>query len=97
MWLTRFDIRIRANTVPRLQHQLRELGQGTQVPLWDRLGSLEMPVLIVTGQWDRTYSDLGARMAGAIGDNASVAVIPKAGHALHLERPAAVARDVRAG
>jgi 2-succinyl-6-hydroxy-2,4-cyclohexadiene-1-carboxylate synthase len=94
--LAQLDVRVRANTVPRLQHQLRELGQGTQVPLWDRLRSLEMPVLIVTGQWDRTYSDFGARMAAAIGDNASVAVIPKAGHALHLERPAAVAHEITA-
>jgi len=92
--LSQLEVRTRANTVARLQHQLRDLGQGTQEPLWDRLGSLEMPVLVMTGQWDRTYSDLGARMAAAIGDNATTAVIPKAGHALHLERPEAVAHEL---
>jgi 2-succinyl-6-hydroxy-2,4-cyclohexadiene-1-carboxylate synthase len=88
------EIRTRGNTVARLQHQLRELGQGTQAPLWDRLGSLEMPVLVLCGQWDRTYSDLASRMASAIGDNATLTVIAKAGHALHLERPQEVAHEV---
>lgn len=85
------DIRRRAYTVGRLTHQLRVLGQGEQAPLWDRLGELEMPVLIVCGQWDRTYTDLGARMADGIGANAQLVVVPKAGHALHLERPQEVA------
>jgi 2-succinyl-6-hydroxy-2,4-cyclohexadiene-1-carboxylate synthase len=92
--LSQLEIRTRGNTVARLQHQLRDLGQGAQEPLWGRLGSLEMPVLVMTGQWDRTYGDLGARMAAAIGDNATIAVISKAGHALHLERPEAVAHEL---
>ena len=90
------EIRTRGNTVARLQHQLRELGQGTQPPLWDRLGSLEMPVLVMCGQWDRTYSDLATRLAGAIGANATLVVIPKAGHAVHLERPQEVAHELTA-
>jgi len=88
------DIRRRAYTVARLTHQLRTLGQGEQAPLWDRLSTLEMPVLILCGQWDRTYSDLGARMAAAIGPNAQVRVVAKAGHALHLERPEEVAHEL---
>ena len=92
--LSQLEIRTRANTVPGSSTSCRDLGQGTQEPLWDRLGSLEMPVLVMTGQWDRTYNDLGTRMAAAIGDNATIAVIPKAGHALHLERPEAVAHEL---
>jgi 2-succinyl-6-hydroxy-2,4-cyclohexadiene-1-carboxylate synthase len=88
------DIRRRAYTVARLTHQLRLLGQGEQAPLWDRLSTLDMPVLILCGQWDRTYSDLGARMAAAIGANAQVRVVAKAGHALHLERPEEVAHEL---
>jgi pimeloyl-ACP methyl ester carboxylesterase len=88
------DIRRRAYTVARLTHQLRILGQGEQMPLWARLGALEMPVLILCGQWDRTYSDLGARMAAAIGANAELVVVSKAGHALNLERPADVAHEL---
>ncbi len=88
------EVRTRGNTVARLQHQLRELGQGTQPPLWDRLSTLDMPVLVMCGQWDRTYSDLATRLTGAIGPNATMCVIPKAGHAVLLERPAEVAHEM---
>ncbi len=94
--VAQLDIRARQNTVARLQRQLRQLGQGAQAPLWDRLRTLDMPVLVLCGQWDRTYSDLGARLVDAIGDNAALAVIPKAGHALHLERPMEVAHELTA-
>ncbi|HEY8218324.1 MAG TPA: alpha/beta fold hydrolase, partial [Acidimicrobiia bacterium] len=88
------DIRLRAYTAGRLAHQLRALGQGEQEPLWDRLPSLEMPVLIMCGQWDRGYTDVATRMAAAVGDNAQLVVLPKAGHALHLERPDEVAHEL---
>ena len=89
--LAMVDDRIRRNTVHRLAHQLRALGQGAHEPMWDRLGQLEMPVLLVSGQWDRTYTDIAARAAKAIGNNADVVMIEKAGHSLHLERPAELA------
>jgi pimeloyl-ACP methyl ester carboxylesterase len=53
-----------------------------------------MPVLVMCGQWDRAYSDLAARMASAIGQNATLTVVPKSGHALHLERPQEVAHEL---
>ncbi len=81
----------RRNSVARLTHQLRVLGQGTQPSLWDRLAKLTMPVLIVTGAYDKQYTDIALRMAAAIGPHARVATIPGAGHAVHLEKPAEVA------
>ena len=83
--------RRRGNTVSRLAHQLRALGHGAQDSLWDRLGSLEMPVLLVTGAYDRKYNDIADRMAEAIGDHARREVVGRAGHAVHLERPEEVA------
>lgn len=88
--------RRRGNTVQRLAHQLRELGQGVQQPLWDRLGELEMPVLVVAGGYDRTYSTIGRRMASEIGSNAQLVIVDRAGHALHLEQPQALAHELRA-
>jgi 2-succinyl-6-hydroxy-2,4-cyclohexadiene-1-carboxylate synthase len=88
------DIRRRGFTGARLAHQLRALGQGTQDPLWDRLETLQMPVLVMCGQWDRTYMDLATRMVAAIGENARLLVVPKAGHAVHLERPDVVAHEL---
>jgi 2-succinyl-6-hydroxy-2,4-cyclohexadiene-1-carboxylate synthase len=81
------DDRRRGNTVQRLAHQLRVLGQGAQEPLWDRLGELAMPVLLVAGGYDRAYSETAQRMATAIGSNAEVTILPRAGHAVHLEQP----------
>lgn len=66
---------------------LRFLGTGSQEPLWDRLGELAMPVLVVAGERDDKFTRIGRRMAEAIGDNAEFAVVPDAGHAAHLERP----------
>lgn len=88
------DIRRRGNTVHRLAHQLRALGPGTQEPLWDRLSELEMPVLIVTGAYDRKFLEIAERMAAAIGSSATLVTIPRAGHAVHLERADEVAAAV---
>jgi 2-succinyl-6-hydroxy-2,4-cyclohexadiene-1-carboxylate synthase len=79
--------RIRGNTVNRLTHQLRTLGAGAHEPMWDRLSGLGMPVLLVSGQWDRAYTDIARQMGTAIGGDTTVRVIEKAGHAVPLERP----------
>lgn len=85
------DARRRGNSVERVTHQLRALGQGVQPSYWDRLGRLDMPVLLVTGAYDRKYRELADQMAAAIGDHARTVTVPNAGHAVHLEQPAAVA------
>ncbi len=76
----------RRNTPAGLASSLRLAGAGTQEPLWDRLGELTMPVLVLTGATDPRYQALGARLAVASGG--TLAVVPGAGHALHLEQPA---------
>ncbi|HUO48518.1 MAG TPA: alpha/beta fold hydrolase [Acidimicrobiales bacterium] len=86
----------RANDAIALASSLRLCGTGTQAPLWDRLGSLAMPVLVVAGILDERFAATGRRMARAIGPNATLALVPGAGHACHLERPAATARIVEA-
>jgi 2-succinyl-6-hydroxy-2,4-cyclohexadiene-1-carboxylate synthase len=77
------------NTVDGLVSSLEQAGTGTQDPSWHKLPTLAMPVLVVAGALDEKFAALGARMAGAIGDNATLALVPGAGHAAHLERPAA--------
>ena len=77
----------------RLQHApaglaaaLRCFGVGAQEPLWDCLPALRMPVLLVTGAADRRYRALAVAMAARV-PGARVAVVPAAGHAVHLENP----------
>jgi 2-succinyl-6-hydroxy-2,4-cyclohexadiene-1-carboxylate synthase len=83
------------NTGPGLASSLRLAGTGTQRPLWDDLGGLTMPVLVITGQHDEKFCDLGARLAGAVGSNATHVVVNGTGHSLQLQEPARVARLVR--
>ena len=70
-----------------LAASLRLAGAGTQEPLWDRLGELSMPVLILAGGLDAKYCALARRMVASIGSNAELQIVPGAGHACHLERP----------
>jgi 2-succinyl-6-hydroxy-2,4-cyclohexadiene-1-carboxylate synthase len=74
------------NTVDGLASSLRLAGTGTQQPLWDRLATITAPTLIVTGQLDRRFHELGDRLASAMPGAARVE-IPGAGHAVPWERP----------
>jgi 2-succinyl-6-hydroxy-2,4-cyclohexadiene-1-carboxylate synthase len=84
------DERVRGNTVDSLTYQLRILGQGSQPSNWERLGELQIPVLLIVGELDAKYVDLAHRMARAMPD-ARVETVAAAGHACHLERPEVVA------
>jgi 2-succinyl-6-hydroxy-2,4-cyclohexadiene-1-carboxylate synthase len=85
--------RKQANTVETLTHQLRVLGQGAQPDNWPRLHALGMPALLLAGALDAKYMGIAQGMGTQIAD-ARVDVIPDAGHACHLEQPAAVAHAV---
>jgi 2-succinyl-6-hydroxy-2,4-cyclohexadiene-1-carboxylate synthase len=86
---------VRAQQAGRLSHDPRDLaamlratGQGTVEPLWDRLGELSLPVLAIAGARDEKYADIAERIAAAV-PNGRAALVAGAGHAAHLERPAA--------
>jgi 2-succinyl-6-hydroxy-2,4-cyclohexadiene-1-carboxylate synthase len=75
---------------------LRALGPGAMPPLWDHLGELTMPVHVVAGERDERYVALGRRLAEALPD-ATLTVVPGAGHGLPREAPDAVADAIAAG
>ena len=77
----------RENTVDGLAESLRQAGTGSQDPLWERLGRLEMPALVMAGADDAKFSAEGSRLVDSIGDNATLVLVPGAGHAAHLEQP----------
>jgi 2-succinyl-6-hydroxy-2,4-cyclohexadiene-1-carboxylate synthase len=77
----------------RRQHQaaglaasLRQFGQGSCPDLWPQLGTLSMPVLLLTGSLDTKYGDIAARMARQLG-HCQWTDVPGAGHMPHLEAP----------
>lgn len=67
-----------------LANSLRGMGTGVMEPLWDRLGEIDMPVLLVTGETDSKFEAIAKRMAELL-PNAVHEIIPDAGHAAHLE------------
>lgn len=94
---TTHDAEVRgANTAAGLASSLENSGTGEQEPLWDRLATLEMPVLVVTGENDAKFGAIGERLVAAIGENASHVVVPGAGHAVPFERVAVFAALVSA-
>jgi 2-succinyl-6-hydroxy-2,4-cyclohexadiene-1-carboxylate synthase len=82
------------NDARSLAASLRGLGPGAQPPLFDDLPRLDVPVLLVVGALDRTFvahaRDLERRLPSA-----EVLEIADAGHAVHLEQPAAFVEAVR--
>jgi len=88
------------NTAAGLASSLRATGTGSQLPLWERLGQLQMPVLVVAGELDDKFLAIAERTSEAIGPNARVIVVAGAGHAAPFEQPdafAALVRDFVAG
>ena len=86
-----FETRLAENSCAGLASSLRLAGAGVQESLWKRLGELDMPVLAIAGSEDRKYASIARRMVREIGTNAQVAIVERAGHAAHLERPDALA------
>ena len=84
----RFEDERRRNTAEGLATSLERAGTGSQEPLWDRLATIDVPVLLVAGQDDARYVDLAFRTSAAIGIGTEISTIPFAGHSVHLEQPA---------
>jgi len=65
---------------------IRELSPGRQPSLWEDLDSLPMPVMLMAGALDSKYSEMMAVMKARI-PQATVEIVPDAGHNIHLEKP----------
>ncbi len=70
----------------QMARSLEEFGAGTMLPVRDRLHTLPMPVLAITGALDITYTDLWAGIASEA-PNIRHAIVPNAGHRVHLDNP----------
>ena len=72
------------NTEQGLANSLRYAGTGAQTPLWDQLKNLQMPVLIITGERDKKFTDIGREMKTEI-PNCEYREMSGVGHTCHLE------------
>jgi 2-succinyl-6-hydroxy-2,4-cyclohexadiene-1-carboxylate synthase len=78
------------STPAGLAAALRGLGTGALPSLWDRLPLLPMPVTLIAGQRDHKFTAIARQMAQRL-PHAEVRTVPNAGHAAHIEQPAAIA------
>jgi 2-succinyl-6-hydroxy-2,4-cyclohexadiene-1-carboxylate synthase len=91
------DALVEAQRPGRMSHEpaelaslLRTAGQGTLEPVWHETVSLELPLLAVAGSRDEGYASAARRMAETA-PRGRAAIVPDAGHAPQLQRPAEVA------
>ena len=77
---------------PRLlANLLRTAGQSSLPGLWDELGRLPIPVLALAGEHDDRYMTAARRIA-LLAPRGEARPVMGAGHAAHLEQPAATAQ-----
>jgi 2-succinyl-6-hydroxy-2,4-cyclohexadiene-1-carboxylate synthase len=81
------------NTPEGLARALIGLGTGALPSLWDRLGEISTPVVLVVGERDQKFREIASRMAEDLPD-AQIVVVPGVGHAVHLEAPEQVAEII---
>ena len=79
------------NHVAGLACSLRGMGAGVMEPVWDDLARVSAPCTFVAGQLDHGYVASARRLAAAV-QHGQVALVLRAGHAAHQERPDAFAR-----
>ncbi len=77
-----------------LASSLRLAGTGTMDPLWDQLGAVDVPVLVIAGADDAKFASIASEM-DALLPHATLAVIGGAGHTVHLEQPSATIACIR--
>jgi 2-succinyl-6-hydroxy-2,4-cyclohexadiene-1-carboxylate synthase len=74
------------NRPDALAAALRAFSVGGQPSFWDRLDEVAAPTLLLTGEEDVKFTDTARRMSERM-PKATHAIVPGAGHAVHLERP----------
>jgi pimeloyl-ACP methyl ester carboxylesterase len=86
------DQRLQNNALG-LAMSLRGMGAGQQTPLWWHLPRITQPVQLIVGELDARYRGIGERMQSLL-PKANLAVVPEAGHTVHLDQPARFVRLV---
>jgi len=78
-----------------LANSLRGMGAGQQTPLWPVLPQLPARVVLIVGERDARYCAIAQRMHALL-PASQLAVVPEAGHTVHVDQPEAFVGLVRA-
>jgi 2-succinyl-6-hydroxy-2,4-cyclohexadiene-1-carboxylate synthase len=83
-----------SNRAHGLANSLRGAGTGVQPALHPWLPTLTIPVLLICGALDQKFCSIGREMERLL-PRARLAIVPAAGHTVHLEQPALFVALVR--
>ena len=78
-----------------LAASLRGFGSGRMPPVWSHLSNITARTLLIAGEDDPKYVGIHREMARILPNAVSLG-IPDAGHAAHLENPAATLAEIHA-
>lgn len=82
------------NNPSELAKSLIQMGTGMQPNLWQKLKNHHNPLLLILGEYDRKFVEINQEMA-TICQTARLAIVPDAGHNVHIENPNAYAHAVK--
>ena len=86
--------RLKSNPIG-LANTLLAIGPGAQPPINELLPAVNIPVLCITGEYDRKFTTIARRMCEKL-QRGQLEVIPGTGHAPHIEKPSAFNKVVLA-
>lgn len=69
-----------------LANSLKGIGTGSQPSYWDNLATINLPVLLLTGELDGKFVDISREMKEKM-PNAIHCTTKNVGHAIHVENP----------
>lgn len=81
------------NTPSLLAHSLRGMGTGSQLPVYQRLKYIDIPMLFIAGGEDKKFCDLAMRLENSC-PQGHTQFVKKAGHAAHLENGPMTAESI---
>ena len=74
------------NNPEELAKALRMMGVGAQPSLWNACRTINIPILLLAGEFDRKFSNIKRDMK-SVNPDFNVQIIQNAGHNVHLEEP----------
>jgi len=77
-----------------LARSLRFMGSGVQDSLWGKLKDLQVPTLLIVGEYDRKFREIAQDMS-IEADKIAIKTVTGAGHNVHYEKPSEYAEVLK--
>lgn len=82
------------NNPHELAKSLQYMGLGVQPSLWDNLTTVQVPVLLIVGEYDTKFKEINHDLADLL-PQAQLQLVKNSGHNVHFERSSQFARIIQ--